>query len=73
MNTEVQFYNFIVNLERKLRAQYKLGFKKNLIVIFDNASIHTGVTIHSLLAQKAIMAITLPQYSPFFNPVESYF
>jgi transposase len=75
-NTAIEFYNFVILLERKLREQYgqfSNGFKKNLIIVFDNASIHKEEHIVRLLKQKGLMAITTPAYTPEMNPIERYF
>ncbi len=43
------------------------------MVVFDNASIHLTEPIHTFFKKKAIVAITLPQYTPQMNPIEKVF
>ncbi|MBK8156381.1 MAG: transposase [Streptococcus sp.] len=59
-------------LHQKYKDQYKV-YKSKLIVVFDNASIHLTESIKIFFRKKAIVAITLPQYTPQFNPIEKVF
>lgn len=72
-NTQIEFYNFVIQLDQSLRAQYKAGFKKNLIIVFDNASIHKTKDNVALLDSKGYMTVTTPPYTPEMNVVEWYF
>ncbi|MBK8156389.1 MAG: transposase [Streptococcus sp.] len=65
-----------MELEKKLHKRYidtyKI-FKSKLIVVFDNASIHVTQPIYDFFRKKAIVAVTLPQYTPWMNPIEKVF
>ncbi|MBK8156371.1 MAG: transposase [Streptococcus sp.] len=75
-NTDEEFLHFLMELEKKLHKRYidtyKI-FKSKLIVVFDNASIHVTQPIYDFFRKKAIVAITLPQYTPWMNPIEKVF
>lgn len=59
----------IVWFLRKLCSRYR---KRNLVVIWDGASIHRSETVKTLLRNKPgrIHLERLPAYSPELNPVE---
>jgi hypothetical protein len=48
-NTQIEFHNFIMQLDQKLSAMYESTFKRNLILIFDNAGIHGTDLIYKTL------------------------
>lgn len=47
------------------------------IFVVDNASVHvaagTAVRLHEMLTQAGVRLLTLPAYSPEFNPAELVF
>ncbi len=76
INTDMEFLHFLIELEKKLHRKYidtYKVYKSKLVVVFDNASIHLTDSIYTFFRKKAIVAITLPQYSPWMNPIEKVF
>lgn len=83
INKAANFIEFMEELEFVLRQQYD-GFtdeRKNkfieywkwLVFILDNASIHTDSIAQEFFANRKFMALTLPPYTPQFNPIELVF
>ncbi len=67
---------FFIDLERVLKEKEGVKFdayRKKLIVVFDNASIHTTEELSNFFRIRGIQAVTLPQYTPEWNPVEKVF
>jgi len=44
-----------------------------VVLIFDNATIHTGTLVQNFCKNWGWFALTLPAYSPQFNPIELMF
>ena len=42
-------------------------------MVLDNASTHKTSAIKTWFQQAGIMAVTLPQYTPEWNPIEKVF
>ena len=49
------------------------SFREKLILVFDNASIHKSPEVRDFLLKRGYTAITVPRYTPDFNPVEKLF
>jgi predicted ATP-dependent endonuclease of OLD family len=74
MNSHIEFHNFMILLEKKLKLIYRGdSYKKNTIFIMDNASIHLHPSIKQLFSERGLMCVTNAPYSPDYNPVERYF
>ena len=72
-NRAIEFHNFIVLLLKELQ---KLTYGKRhskMVIIIDNAGIHKVDKVQTLFRRKKLMVVTLPPYSPWFNPIEHYF
>ena len=70
----MEFLNYLILLDRKLmEIRDGRSFKEKLILVFDNAPIHKSIEIRDFLAKRGYMAITVPRYTPDFNPVEKLF
>jgi len=73
-NSRLEFLNYLILLDRKLmEIRDGRSFKEKLILVFDNAPIHKSIEIRDFLAKRGYMAITVPRYTPDFNPVEKLF
>ncbi len=72
-NRHLEFYNFIVALDKQLRKEYRPGFKQNLILIMDNASIHKNERVQKMLRSRGLMVVTTPPYTPDYNVIERLF
>jgi len=82
-NDALCFLEFLEQLEIQLKLDlFGEGQKSDmcfkdywtrLVVIMDNASIHTGEAIKEYFKNWGIMCITQPQYSPQFSPIEYIF
>jgi len=82
-NDAICFLQFLEELEQELQTDmFGIGqksdmcfkeFRSKLVVIMDNASIHTGPQIQQFFRNRGIMCITQPQYSPEMNPIEYIF
>jgi len=59
-------------LKEKEGKNYE-SYRKKLVVCFDNASIHLTNEISTFFRIWGIYAVTLPQYTPEWNPVEKVF
>ena len=73
-NSKVEFHNYLVDLDQKLALlREEKTFREKLILAFDNAGIHKSKETKEFLAKRGYMAITVPRYTPDFNPVEKLF
>jgi hypothetical protein len=82
-NTADTFLEFLGELETNLRLLFAgvdehgkdryLQYRSRLVVIMDNATIHTNFKIQEFFTNRKIMCLTLPQYTPQFNPIELMF
>jgi len=43
------------------------------VYILDNAAIHNNDLVKTYFSNRKIMCLTLPPYTPWFNPIESVF
>ena len=59
-------------LKEKEGKDYEKFWKK-LIICFDNASIHLTEQIYTFFRIRGLQVVTLPQYTPEWNPVEKVF
>ena len=69
-NDAYDYYTFV---ESMVALNY---LKFGDILIYDNASVHTGtdvIAFHARLAENGITTIPLPTYSPELNPIEKVF
>lgn len=83
INKAANFIEFMEELEFVLREEYNgftidwknkfIEYRKRLVFILDNASIHTDSTVQEFFANWKFMALTLPPYTPQFNPIELVF
>ena len=67
---------FLIDLEKELEKFYEDQWKtvrKKLVFLFDNASIHKQDCIKEFFAKRKLLAFTIPQYTPMFNPIERMF
>ena len=48
-------------------------YKKKLVIILDNAKLHTVEKVRQFFSNRGFMGITLPQYTPEWNPIELLF
>jgi len=67
---------FLIDLEKSLEWYYKDDWKhvkKRIVFIFDNASIHLDDRVNHFFKKWGYLAFTLPQYTPWFNPIELMF
>jgi transposase len=46
---------------------------KRSVIIIDNASIHRSPEVAALCARTRVKLVSLPPYSPNFNPIEEFF
>ena len=68
--------HFLIELQKALKAHHKEEYQdyiSQLVVIMDNASVHRTKVIGDFFRKTKIVCITLPQYTPEFNPIEKYF
>ena len=47
--------------------------RKKLVFLFDNAGIHKHDSIKEFFKKRKLLAFTIPQYTPMFNPIERMF
>ena len=67
---------FFIDLERMLKEKegwHYESYRKKLIICFDNASIHLTDEIYTFFRVRGLQVVTLPQYTPEWNPVEKVF
>jgi len=67
---------FLIDLEKELEKFYDEQWKtvrKRLVFLFDNASIHKQQCIKDFFEKWKLLAFTIPQYTPMFNPIEWMF
>ena len=67
---------FLIDLEKELEKFYDDEWKtvwKRLVFLFDNASIHKQDCIKEFFVKWKLLAFTIPQYTPTFNPIERMF
>jgi len=67
---------FLIDLEKSLEWYYQEDWKhlkKRIVFIFDNASIHLDDRVNLFFKKRGYLAFTLPQYTPWFNPIELMF
>ena len=75
-NEDIDILHYLIELRKALKAQHKddyLEFISKLVVIMDNASVHRTGPIHWFFDKSGIVCVTLPQYTPEFNPIEKLF
>lgn len=68
--------HFLIELQKGLQELKKDEYRdyaSKLFVILDNASIHRTTLIDTFFRKKGLVAVTLPQYTPDFNPIEKMF
>ena len=63
------FWNFLKTTIEKLRKFNTIDYSKTLL-IYDNASVHKGADVDSLLGSNSMLAVTLPPYTPEFSEAE---
>lgn len=75
-NTDLEFLSFLMKLKHELRERYKEQYTEllsQLVFVMDNCAIHLTARIHTFFEKSGIVCITLPQYTPEFNPIEVFF
>ncbi len=75
-NNDVDFLSFLIKLRAELKERHTdtyRDFLSKLVVVMDNCAIHLTDKIHNFFEKAGIVCITLPQYTPEFNPIEKYF
>ena len=83
INDSMAFLLFMEELEDALRTHlFGSGrdsydeferYKRSLVFIMDNASIHNSSDIRDYFHNRNFMCITNPQATPEYNPIESMF
>ena len=67
---------FLIDLEQAIwqheKGKYDAYWKRMLLVL-DNASVHLTDKIAHFCRVRGIQTVTLPQYSPEWNPIEKVF
>ena len=72
-NKEEQVLEFLMDLDEKFvtkKGNDYLYFRKNNILILDNAAYHKTGLIKRFATKRGIQMITMPQYTPEWNPIE---
>jgi len=83
-NTQETFVEFLLEMEDFLLDYYSNrdmfpdpdAFRKywnQVILVFDNAGIHSGSLVQDFCVNRGWMAMTLPAYTPQYNPIELMF
>lgn len=75
-NNDVDFLSFLMKLRKELKLRHEDNYwevLKSLVVVMDNCAIHLTEKIQNFFEKTGIVCITLPQYTPEFNPIEKYF
>ena len=70
-NNADDFVAFIEEVNDKLNEHPVLKSRK-VLIIFDNAPIHTSHKVKERVEELQLKALMLPSYSPEFNPVEYF-
>ena len=81
-NTQETFVEFLLEMERFLK-DYIFSkdktinafetYKSSTVLVFDNATIHRGALVQEFCSNWGWVALTLPPYTPEFNPIELMF
>jgi hypothetical protein len=70
---ENHMIRFFELLDDMLVDWFGVDYRKSTIFVLDNACVHTSSKVINYIAQKDLSAITLPPYTPEFNPIERVF
>ena len=73
-NTWMEMTQFMLDVEQYLWT--KLGhkfaeFRQSVIIVMDNASIHKEQSMRDFMNKRGFTCVTLPQYTPEWNPLET--
>ena len=72
-NRENEILQFLIDLDEKFQARYGADyrdFRKRNVIIMDNAAYHKTEIISRFAKKQGIQMLTLPQYTPEWNPIE---
>ena len=72
-NRENEILQFLIDLDEKFQARYGADyrdFRKRNVIIMDNAAYHKTEIIAKFAKKLGIQMLTLPQYTPEWNPIE---
>jgi len=72
-NWENEILQFLIDLDEKFQARYGADFRefrKRNVIILDNAAYHKTELISRFAKKQGIQMLTLPQYTPEWNPIE---
>jgi hypothetical protein len=70
---ENHIIRFFELLDGKLSDWFGEQYKKSIVFVLDNACVHTSAKVTEYIKWKKLMVLTLPPYSPEFNPIERVF
>ena len=81
-NTQATFVEFLLEMERFLKKYIRTkdssfnafeNYWSSTVLVFDNATIHRGAMVQEFCSNRGWLALTLPPYTPEFNPIELMF
>jgi len=73
-NKEEEVLEFLLDLDKAIQSRLDQGYKnhrKTNIWILDNAGYHKTSLIRKFAKKRGVMMVTLPQYTPEWNPIET--
>jgi hypothetical protein len=70
---EHHMVRFFELLDEMLVGWFGADYRKSTIFVLDNACVHTSSKVVNYIFHKDLSAITLPPYTPEFNPIERVF
>ena len=75
-NKATNIEKFIRQLITELKSNEsysKTYYSSDFVLVMDNASIHRGSEVKSIIEASRLRVLFLPPYSPQFNPIEKVF
>jgi len=75
-NWEAEMLEFLILLDQRMAKYYGWSFRakrSKIIILMDNASIHKTKKIEEFFSKFDYLSISLPQYTPEWNPIERVF
>ena len=67
-----KFIEYLIDFDKFIHLKWKCK-NRRIIIILDNASIHSAKNLIEAMQKKFAAIFFLPQYSPQYAPVENFF
>lgn len=70
-NSTQDIIDFLSQLELELQSRLDFNsYRSWVVIVFDNATIHKTNWVRNWFDSHQLLALTLPQYTPEWNPIE---